>query len=237
MLVTGDTSSEPPDCQAPVHPAEHLGQGRAQALALGLQLAGHGLHLVGQLAAVGLQPGDLLAEPSARSRPGPSRAWASASAITRAASASASALVSSTNFWARSRVRCRVSSATAGSAGAGAGRRGLGLGRQLGLELGDGLGRLAQALGVLAQLLLQAFGLDGGLLQVLVDVVAVVALQGLPELHGAERVECRLGSVHAAMVAARREYPGIPPVAASPLIRSAAPAAGPCPIGSAAGDQ
>ena len=64
------------------------------------------------------------------------------------------------------------------------------------------LGRLAQPLGALAQLLLQAFGLDGRLLEVLVDVVPVVALQGLAELHGAERVECRLGSVHAAMVAA-----------------------------------
>ena len=89
-----------------------------------------------------------------------------------------------------------------GSAGRGRRRRGLGLGRQLGLELGDGLGRLAQALVALAELLLETLGLHGGLLEVLVDVVAVVALQGLAELHGAEGVECRLGSVHGAMVAA-----------------------------------
>ncbi len=70
------------------------------------------------------------------------------------------------------------------------------------LELGDALGRLAQPFTALAQLLLEALGLDGGLLEVLVDIVPVVPLQGLAELDGPERIECGLGGVHAAMLAA-----------------------------------
>ena len=62
------------------------------------------------------------------------------------------------------------------------GRRGGGLLLERRLELGDALGRLAEPLTALAELLLKTLGLDGRLFEVLVDVVPVVALQGLPEL-------------------------------------------------------
>ena len=87
------------------------------------------------------------------------------------------------------------SAITGASTGSG---RGLLLGRrfELGLELGDALGRLTQPFTALAELLLQPFGFDGGLLQVLVDVVPVVSLEGLTKLDGTERIEGRLGCVH-----------------------------------------
>ena len=73
---------------------------------------------------------------------------------------------------------------------------------ELGLELRDALGGLAQPFAALAELLLEPLGLHGGFLEVLVDVVPVVPLQGLAELDGTERIEGRLRSVHAVMLAA-----------------------------------
>ncbi len=58
------------------------------------------------------------------------------------------------------------------------------------LQLRDALGGLPQPFTALAELLLETFGLDGRLLEVLVDVVPVVPLQGLPELDRPERIEC-----------------------------------------------
>ena len=86
-----------------------------------------------------------------------------------------------------------MSSATAGSAGVG-----LGLLFECRLQLGDALGGLAQPLAALAELLLQPLGFDGRLFEVLVDVVPVVALEGLTELDGPKRIERRLRGVHGA---------------------------------------
>ena len=69
-------------------------------------------------------------------------------------------------------------------------RLGLGLVLEGRLQLGDPLGGLAQSLTALAELLLEALGLDGGLLQVLVDIVPVVSLERLAELDGSERIKC-----------------------------------------------
>ena len=59
------------------------------------------------------------------------------------------------------------------------------------LELRDALAGLAQPLVQLAHVLLERFGLLGGPVQVLIDLVDVVALQAEAELHGAEGVEDR----------------------------------------------
>ena len=59
-----------------------------------------------------------------------------------------------------------------------------------GLQLGDALGRLPEALAALAELLLEPLGLDGGLLEILVDIVPVISLEGLSELDGPKGVKC-----------------------------------------------
>ena len=53
----------------------------------------------------------------------------------------------------------------------------------------DAIARLAQAVIELAEILLQRFGLLGGPIEVLVDLVDVVALDPEAELDGAQRVE------------------------------------------------
>ena len=128
------------------------------------------------------------------------RAVSSAWATTAAASASLSRLVWSTNFWASRSVRCSVSSESVGSASAAAAatRHGLfALDRRrrrrplLALELGDALAGLAQPLVQLPDVVLEPLGLLGRLVQVLIDLVDVVALQPEAELDGAKRVEDR----------------------------------------------
>ena len=122
------------------------------------------------------------------------RAVSSAWAMTVAASASLSRLVWSTNFWASKSVRCSVSSeSAAASAGRGGGclvsfgdRR---CGALVALELRDALAGLTQPLVQLADVLLEGFGLLRRLVQVLIDLIDVVALQPKAELHGAECVE------------------------------------------------
>lgn len=69
---------------------------------------------------------------------------------------------------------------------------GLGLPLEFGLQLGDALGRLSEPLSVLAELLLEPFGLDRSFLEVFVDIVPVVTLERLTELDGAKGVEGRL---------------------------------------------
>ena len=59
----------------------------------------------------------------------------------------------------------------------------------LAFELRDPLAGLAQTLVELAHVLLERLGLLGGLVEVLVDLVDVVALEAEPELDGAQRVE------------------------------------------------
>ena len=120
------------------------------------------------------------------------RADSSACATTAAASASLSRLVWSTNFWASNSVRWSVSSESAAASEArlltlGDHRRGT----LLPLQLGDALAGLAQPFVQLTDVLLQPLGLLGRLVQVLIDLVDVVALQTEAELDGAERVEDR----------------------------------------------
>ena len=74
------------------------------------------------------------------------------------------------------------------------------------LELGDALGRLPESLPRLAHLLLQRLGIDCHALEVLVDVVDVIAAQRLAEFDGPQTVEARalaarLWTVHAAILA------------------------------------
>ena len=59
----------------------------------------------------------------------------------------------------------------------------------LAFELRDALTGLAQPLVQLADVVLEGFGFLGRLVQVLIDLVDVVALQPQAEFHGAERVE------------------------------------------------
>ena len=102
----------------------------------------------------------------------------------------------------------------------------------LGLQLGDALRGLAHALVGLAHLLLEGLRLDGGLLQVLVDLVDVVPLQPEPELDRPQGLEDglgRLGAVHGGRV-----YPPAP--SRRPGLRAAVgPGGGRCaPLSSAA---
>ena len=124
------------------------------------------------------------------------RADSSACAMTAAASASLSRLVWSTNFWASSRVRWSVSSESAAAsaeaaAAAGSPSAATGAGTLFPLQLRDALAGLAQPFVQLSDVLLQSLGFLGRLVQVLIDLVDVVALQTEAELDGAERVEDR----------------------------------------------
>ena len=177
----------------------------AQAVALRLEVARHGLDVGGQFGPRGLQAGHLFAQllldsacscaAFASASAMAARAVSSAWATIAAASASLSRLVWSTNFWASSSVRWSVSSdraaASAGAAAAASSPSAASAGRGalLPLELGDALARLAEPLVELAHVLLERLGLLGRLVQVLIDLVDVVALQPEAELHGAEGVE------------------------------------------------
>jgi hypothetical protein len=69
-----------------------------------------------------------------------------------------------------------------------------GLALQGRLQLGDALAGLAEALVGLTELLLQSLGLNGGLLEIFIDVVAVIPLEGFPKFNGPERIKCRLAA-------------------------------------------
>ena len=116
-----------------------------------------------------------------------------------AASASLSRFVWSTNFWASRSVRCSVSSESAAASADAAAAAATHLfavgghrrGALLPLELGDAFARLAQPLVQLPDVFLERLGFLGRLVQVLIDLVDVVALQPEAKLHGAKRVENR----------------------------------------------
>jgi len=57
------------------------------------------------------------------------------------------------------------------------------------LQLDDAVARLAQPVIELAEILLQRFGLLGRPIEILVDLVDVVALDPETELDGAQRIE------------------------------------------------
>ena len=77
----------------------------------------------------------------------------------------------------------------AATTGAGATLGGSGTLAHVLLQLDDPLARLAQPLIQLAEVLLKGFRLLGGPVQVLVDLVDVVALEAEPKFNGAKGVE------------------------------------------------
>ena len=192
-----------------VDPREHVAERAAQAVALVLHVPRDGLDVAGELRPDGLEPRDLLAQVALGvlgDRLGPLLGLAQHAAgraprrrpRTARACASASAWVWSTNFWASSSVRCKVSSLTAGAAAA---VRLLSCALlQHALELGDALGRLPESLPRLAHLFLQRLGVHRDTLEVLVDVVDVIAAKSLAEFDGAQAVEARALAVRLSTV-------------------------------------